>query len=186
MIKRLLLALPCVLLAASPVSAQMMGKSGNPEVVPPYTADPGPRAKDWEVTFGVGGISSLKNFDNTAVSAFGSVGYYYTKNIPISLRQTIAYGSTHDDGDDSFAGSTLLFVDYQFDFGKWQPLIGFGLGGNYGNGVDGGGLYALEVGVKYFVNESTFIYALPNYGASMNQGFSRGAFNWNAGIGVTF
>ena len=43
-------------------------------------------------------------------------------------------------------------------FARWQPYLAVNLGGIYGAGVEDDGVWGPEGGVKYFVNESTFIF----------------------------
>ena len=128
--------------------------------VPPYTAEVGPRQGDWEGFLGGTGTSNGEFNDNT-IGVTGSVGYYVTKWLPVTLRQNYitTWGSRVNDQHD-FA--TTGAVDFQAPFGRFQPFIG-GFGG-YTYGDQNSALAGPEGGIKFYVNESTFIQGLMQYG----------------------
>lgn len=55
-------------------------------------------------------------------------------------------------------GRTILQAAFQWDFGKWRPYAGMNVGGIYGAGVRDEALFGPELGVKYYVNESAFLF----------------------------
>ena len=58
----------------------------------PYTPDPGPVAGNWEATLsGAGDSTTDDGFDNSDFGFAGSIGYYLTKNIPLTFKQGINY-----------------------------------------------------------------------------------------------
>ncbi|TVR83397.1 MAG: hypothetical protein EA405_04510 [Rhodospirillales bacterium] len=173
--KRFLVALPVAALAWSPALAQE---------VPPYNPDPGPVAGNWEWTLTGSGLSS-KEFDNNNFGFTTSIGYFWTKNILFSFRQSIAF-SVGSDVRDTWAGSSRVAADYQFDFGRWQPFIGVNLGGVYGKDVRGTGSAGPEAGLKYYVNESTFAFGMAEYQISFRDGIDEGVLVYSVGLGVNF
>ena len=116
---------------------------------------------DWELTLSGSGGSD-KDFDSTSLAVQGSLGYFFTDNIEVALRQAAGYASV-DGGDDLFTGSTRVAADFHFDLDRWQPFVGGNIGYVYGDGVNDTFEAAPEAGVKYFVNSTTFIFALIEY-----------------------
>ena len=173
--KRTLLALPVVALMSSTAMAQSLE-------VPPYHPDPGPYAGWWEMTL-AGSGQSTDNFDENTFSAAVSVGYYFTENVIVSLRQFIGFSV---DGVDDWTGQTFAAADYQFDFGRWQPFIGVSFGGEYGKEIDEDFLWGPEVGLKYYVNESAFAFGLAAYQLNTDECCDDGTFNYTLGFGINF
>ena len=77
------------LVAASSVASADSGG------MPPYTADPGPRAGNWEATLTGAGLSD-DSFDSNNLGASGSLGYYINKNFILTFRQGIFAGDSGD------------------------------------------------------------------------------------------
>src|SRR5438270_3227586 len=71
----------------------------------------GPQAGDWELTLGGGG-SNDKNFNSGSFALNGSVGYYFTTQLELSVRQGASYSNF---GGSAWDGSTRLAFDYNFD-----------------------------------------------------------------------
>jgi hypothetical protein len=153
-------------------SPQASGPQGN---VPPYTPEVGPRQGDWEAFLGGSGASDEK-FDRNAIGATGSIGYYVLKFLPVSLRQNFAaaFGSHVND---NFQYATTGAVDFQAPLGRFQPFLG-GFGG-YAYGANYSWVTGPEAGLKFYVNESTFIQGLFQYGLIADKNFQ-----WNDGVAV--
>jgi hypothetical protein len=152
--------------------------------VPPYTAEVGPRQGDWEAFIGGSGISSEK-FDRNAIGATGSIGYYVLKWLPLSLRQSfLADFGKHV--NDNFQYATTGAIDFQAPLGRFQPFIG-GFGG-YGYGANYSWLTGPEAGIKFYVNESTFLQGLFQYGLIADKDFEvdDGIATYSIGIGFNF
>lgn len=176
--KRLLLALPVAGLMASTALAQSTE-------VPPYHPEPGPYAGWWELTL-AGSGTSTDNFDSNSLGVNVGIGYYLTENIPVNLRQFGGF-SLVDGGDDSWSGQTVASIDYQFDFGKWQPFVGFAIGGNYGKATDEDFIYGPEIGLKYYLGEATFAYGQALYTLTgVDNCCNDGVFNYTIGLGWNF
>jgi hypothetical protein len=173
--KRTLLALPVAALMSSTAMAQSLE-------VPPYHPDPGPYAGWWEMTL-AGSGTSTENFDENTFGANIGIGYYLTENVIVGLRQFIDFSLN---GEDTWTGQTFGVVDYQFDFGRWQPFVGVSLGGIYGKEVDEDFLWGPEVGLKYYVNESAFAYGLAAYQLGTDECCDDGTFNYTVGFGLNF
>jgi hypothetical protein len=114
---------------------------------------------DWELTLQGNGLSD-NDFDATALTVGGSLGYFFTDQIEVGLRQSISW---IESDDDNFQGSTTLFGDFHFDLDRWQPFIGANIGYVYGDNVNETFVAGPEGGVKYFVNNTTFIFASVQY-----------------------
>ena len=143
-----------------------------------------PEAGKWEFTLSGTGASS-DDFDDTALNANFSLGNFLTKEIELGLRQGLSWIDVEDAGD-AFAGSTTVFIDYHFDLGKWQPFIGANLGYLYGDDVDDSWYGGPEGGVKFFVNNTTFIYATVQYEWLFDADDDDGRWMYGLGIGFLF
>ena len=116
---------------------------------------------DWDIQI-AGSGSSTDDFDNTALSVGLQAGYLFNDNLEAGVRQTVSFADSDDAGSD-FAGSTTGFLDYHFDMDEWQPFVGAFIGYAYGDGVEDDGVWGPEVGVKYFVNATTFVSGVVQY-----------------------
>lgn len=143
--------------------------------VPPYTAEIGPRKGDWEGFIGGSGTSNGE-FNDNQIGVFGSIGYYVLEFMPVSLRQSYltTFGSRVND-QHRFA--TTGAVDFQAPLGRFQPFLG-GFAG-YGYGDQNSALAGPEGGIKFYVNESTFIQGLMQYGFLFDK-----TFDWDNGRAV--
>jgi hypothetical protein len=134
---------------------------------------------DWELTLSGQGAND-KDFETGSASAVGSLGYFFSDQLEVGLRQ----GITWADGGSAWNGDTRLAADFHFDFARWQPFLGANIGYTYGDNVDDSWIAGPEGGVKYFMNSTTFVEAIVSYEFSLNNGFDSGAFFYGLGIGV--
>ncbi len=145
-------------------------------------------AGDWELTFGANGVND-KDFSAVSLGGNASIGYFFTDALELSLRQGVNFS---DVGESNLNASTRVALDWHFDLGQWQPFVGANIGYVYGDGIDDTFAAAPEVGVKYFVNNTTFIYVLAEYqfffesGDDADDSFDDGQFVYTAGIGFRF
>jgi len=141
---------------------------------------------DYEFTLSGSG-SSDKDLDNTVFATSFGIGYFFTDNFEAAVRQGIAFADFP--GDNGWAGSTMLAVDYHIDLERFQPLIGVSAGYIYGNsesGVNDTWAGGPEAGVKYFINQTTFVSLLVQYNFSFRDDFDEGLFIYGLGLGVRF
>ena len=144
------------------------------------------QAGDWELTLSGQG-SNGPDFDGTQFSVNGNIGYFFTKELELGIRQSIGYSDLVSGS--AWNGSTRVAVDYHFDMGRWQPYIGASLGYVYGDGVNDTWTAGPEGGVKYFVNSTTFVQLGVEYqfffdeGSDASDAFSDGQFLYSLGIG---
>ena len=112
----------------------------------------------WELTLaGVG--TSNNDFDEHAIGFSGGVGYFVLDPLELSLRQTLTYVKSSD--SNATDASTTFAIDWHFLLGedhRWAPFIGGNVGYFYGDTVSDSFEYGPEVGLKYFVNSTTFLY----------------------------
>jgi hypothetical protein len=136
---------------------------------------------DWELTLtGTGG--SDKDLRDTTFGANVEIGKFLSSDFELGVRQTVAY-------NDSFSGATQVFGDYNFTLGKDSklvPFVGVNLGYAYGGNTDDHFSAGPEAGLRYFVNDTTFLYGRAAYDFDLNNGFSHGAFEYSIGIGFRF
>lgn len=149
----------------------------------------GPKVGDWEVTAAGTGASD-QDFDTNTLGLTASAGQYLTPNVLVGLRQTLTYSGGDDDS--VFTGATRVFADYVFDLGRWRPYVGAGIGGVYGEGVADSFTAGPEVGVKYYADDNTFVYAQTEYqfafqdADEIDDSFDDGGFFHVIGIGFNF
>ncbi|MEN9840463.1 MAG: hypothetical protein RL376_263, partial [Verrucomicrobiota bacterium] len=82
------------------------------------------------------------------------------------------------------AGSTLRVE-------RLRPFVGVNFGGLYGDTTNDTWAAGLEGGVKFYVQPTTFLFALVNYAWTFDNGnkatdnFNDGAFLWSVGVGFS-
>ena len=113
------------------------------------------QAGDWSLKLGGTGTNG-QDFDSTTFNVQGDLSYFLTNQFSVGLRQSIGYSDFSGDTDSFWIGSTAVAADFHFDMGRWQPYVGGVLGFAYGD-LNDTGFGGPEVGVKYFVNSTTFI-----------------------------
>lgn len=153
----------------------------------PTVAQASFKAGDLELTLGGSGAAS-KALTTNSESVTGSLGWFLTKELELSVRQSASYSKVRH-GSDLFNGSTRGAVDWHFDLGNFEPFAGGNLGYSYGTrGFTDTWEVAPEAGVKWFLNNSTFIYGLVEYQIFFRHGhgaaFDKGSFVYSLGLGV--
>jgi hypothetical protein len=149
----------------------------------PYTADAGPRAGNYEATLSGAGLSD-DEFKESNIGVSGSLGYYYSKNVLFTLKQGLF---SNDTGDSTLINARSIFqTAYQWDLDKWQPYVGLNVGAIYGAGIHDDAIFGPEVGLKYFVNESTFVYGNIAYEVPFDECCKDGVVPYALGIGFNF
>ena len=145
---------------------------------------------DKEVTLSGSGANG-NDFDGVIIGANGSFGYFLTDNLEVALRQSIQYTDIGSVGS-ALNGSTRVALDFHFDLEALQPFVCGNFGYVYGDAVNDTFEAAPEGGVKWFVNSTTFIFAMAEYqfffdnGNSASSSFSDGQFVYTLGIGFRF
>jgi hypothetical protein len=118
-----------------------------------------PDAGDWEFTLGGGGGSDSE-FRTGSIGVNGSFGYFVNQNLEVALRQNVSFVDAGR--DEEWAGSTRVAADWHFLLGKFVPFVGASFGLDYNEDGSAWGI-GPEVGVKYYVYEKTFIFAMGEY-----------------------
>lgn len=154
------------------------------------TATAVPEAGDKSVTLSGTG-SSDNDFDGNAFGVSGELGFYASERLLWGVRQSFN-GSAGDDVNDAWSGSTRAFVDWHFGSGNARPYLGANIGGIYGDGVSETGTAGLETGVRWFVQDKTFIGLGIEYAFlfddtdDIDSSFDDGAFFYTLGVGFNF
>jgi hypothetical protein len=144
---------------------------------------------DKEITL-AGSASNGNDFSGVFIGANGSLGYFITDNLELSLRQSLTY--TDVGVPASLNGSTRVALDFHFDLEAWQPFVGGNFGYVYGDAVNDTFEAAPEAGVKFFVNSTTFVFVMAEYqfffdsADNAGNGFDDGQFLYTLGIGFRF
>ena len=150
----------------------------------------------WELTLG-GGATNSNDFDGFSGDIRGSIGYFFTENLELSLRQSVQYndiGGAAGDGS-AWNASTRVAFDIHFplgDRGHIVPFVGGNIGFVYGESVVDTWAAAPEVGLKIFLNSTTFVFVQGEYqfffedGDDADDAFDDGAFVYSVGLGLRF
>jgi len=144
---------------------------------------------DKEITL-AGSASNSPDFDGVIIGANGSIGYFITDNLELALRQSAQY--TDIGVDSALNGSTRVAADFHFDLEAWQPFVGGNFGYVYGDAVNDTFEAAPEAGIKWFVNSTTFVFAMVEYqfffdsADEADNAFEDGQFIWTLGLGFRF
>jgi hypothetical protein len=145
----------------------------------------------WELTLG-GGATNGSRFNGFSASANAGIGWFMNDNIELGVRQSISYT---DIGPKTLNGSTRVAIDLHFplgDQGQFVPFIGANGGYVYGDSVSDTWEIAPEGGLKWFLNNTTFVYGMVEYQvfldrhSNVNNAFNDGVFVYTLGIGVRF
>ncbi len=142
-----------------------------------------------EFTLGGSG-SSNEDLDDTVLSTNFSYGFFTNPYMEWGVRQDLSFFDLG--GGSDFNGSTRLVFDYHFGTGQLIPLLGVSLGYIYGDNVSDQFLAGPEGGLKFFVNDTTFIYGLVEYqflfesADDIDEVYDDGRFVYGLGLGFTF
>jgi hypothetical protein len=149
------------------------------------------RQGDKEFTLGGSGGND-KEFRAGSINANASLGYFLTDSFEIGVRQSASYADAGQNQKQIWNGSTRGAIDYNLDFGRWRPFVGANIGFVYGQGVSDTWEAAPEAGLKYFVNDTTFLYGTVEYqfffrdAGDADNAFNDGQFVYTLGIGFRF
>lgn len=144
--------------------------------------------RQWELLL-AGAGSSDNEFDGGGFQLNAQVGYYFTDALQVNVRQSAGYS---DFGDSSWNAGTRVGVDYHFDLGADQrvvPFVGVAAGYLYGDATNDTWIAGPEGGVKFYVNDTTFIYGSVAYeflfddAEEADDSFSDGQFVYAVGVG---
>lgn len=153
----------------------------------------GPQTGDREFSLSGTG-SSDKDGDNSNFGVTGDLGWYTSSRMVWGVRQSLNFADIEgeDVKNDYWNGSTRLYTDYHFGSAQARPFVGASLGAIYGDGVNDTGFAGLELGMKYYVLENTYILGRGEYqfffdnGNDVDDNFSDGAWAYTVGIGYNF
>ena len=159
-------------------------------VAAPLAALAGPEAGD--KTFTISGTgSSDENFDGNSFGVTGELGYFGTDALQYGIRQSVS-GVAGDKVSDAWSGATRLFADYHFGCCAARPYVGVNVGGIYGESVEDTGTAGVELGVKWYVLDKTYINAGAEYAFlfsgsdDIDNNYDDGAFFYTLGVGFNF
>ena len=125
--------------------------------------------------------SNDKDFHDGSVALQGNLGYFLSKEFEVGVRQGISYVGTP--GGHAWNGQTQGAADFHFDLDRWQPYVGGNIGYSYGESVNDTWIAGPEVGVKYFVNSTTFVDLMASYEFDLNNGIDHGGFLYSLALG---
>ena len=151
----------------------------------------GPRAGDGEFSVSATGNSD-NSFDNSTLSGQFNLGYYLTRGWELGLRQDGAW-IDRQVGGSTWSASSRLFIDYNFDLGRFRPFIGVNGGYLYGGSdVNNTGIAGGEAGLKFYMIPKSFLLLMGEYDATfdstneIDEAFDNGRWVYNIGIGINW
>lgn len=138
------------------------------------------KQQDWDLTLSGSG-SNDKDFRTFSASATAGIGYFVADQLELGLRPSVTIG----DGGSEHLYNIGVFADFHFDIGKFVPFAGGNIGYQFGSEIAEDGWSAgPEVGLKYFLNNTTYVYGIAQYEFNLNEGLDSGAFVYGLGLGV--
>ena len=153
----------------------------------------GPVAGDRE--FSISGTgSSDRKFDSGSFGVVGEYGWYTQDHMVFGIRQSVNYASIKGENikDDFWNGSTRGYFNHHFGTTQSRPFLGGSLGLIYGDGVRDSAFAGLEGGMKYYVQEKTYVLGRAEYQWFFNRSrdvtdnFRDGAWAFTLGLGYNF
>lgn len=137
---------------------------------------------DRTFTIGAGTGTSDDSFDNNDIDIQASLGYFWMDNMEAVFRQDINYNI-----NDDMRGLSRVALDYYLPAGGMNPYVGASLGFQYGDGVSENFFIGPEVGMKYFLNDTTFFAPIIEYhfGLDSDDDFDD-RFVYSFGLGLRF
>jgi len=178
------------LIALAPmVSATAQAQDAQSRTQAPTMYSYGPNEGDHEFTLSGTGTSD-RELDNGSFGITGSYGWYLSRDLALAVRQSVNWASV-ENGSDRINGSTRGALDYHFNVtDRFRPFIGASIGAIYGDGVKDTGIAGPEVGIKYYLNPTTFLLGQMEYQFLFDDGdddsFDNGAFAYLVGLGLNF
>jgi len=138
-----------------------------------------------------GAGSSDKEFNDNAFAMEVSYGYYLSPATTFGVRQLASV--TDSEGNNSnWNGATRFFYDYHLGQENLRPYLGINIGYLYGESVEDTFIAGPELGLKYYVLQSTFVVGQLEYQvlfedtSDANDRFDDGAYIYSIGMGYNF
>lgn len=126
------------------------------------------------------------NWESTTFGVQGSLGYFVSDALELSARQTVNFS---DVAGSALQGDTAAALDYHFNMGRLQPFVGANVGYIWGD-VHNTWTAAPEIGLKYFLNHTTFVEGRVEYNFFFDPGhtagFKDGQFLYTLALGLKF
>ena len=167
--------------------AQNSSRSSDPSAAPLF----GPSEGSQEFTLSGTGTND-RHCNSGGFGLAGSYGWYMSRDLELGVRQAVNWTAVNN-ADDRINGSTRGAVDYHFNVtDRFRPFVGANVGVIYGDGVHDTGIIGPEVGLKYYLNPTTFLLAQGEYqyffdsGDDIGDNFNNGSYAYTVGLGLNF
>ncbi len=139
--------------------------------------------------FSLSGTGQNDNdFSNFIFSIEGQLGYFFTDRVEGTIQQNIDWIDVPG-SDDDWSGATRVGLNYNFDMGRLWPFVGVDLGYLYGDRIRDTWAGGPRGGVRYFVNNTTFILGQVQYEfffrntSDVDDAFDDGRWLYTLGLG---
>lgn len=126
--------------------------------------------------------------DRTGLGSSWSIDRFL--NLEKVVRQDGSFINIPDDRD--WNDSPRVIANYYFGSDAWVPLVGLSMGYIRDPEEDDRFVAGSEIGIKYFMNQTTFLYGLLEYQFHINDVvdvrdiYENGRFVYGVGLGLTF
>lgn len=138
-----------------------------------------------------GSAQNDNKFNNGGFNVGGSFGWFVTPNLEIFARDTLSYNDTG--AGHAYSNNVRAGLDLHFNFDRIQPFIGGNIGYVSGDFIRDTPEAAPEGGVKIFLSEHTFLFAMVEYNffwhagsTSVSSTVNHGQFLYSIGLGMRF
>ena len=140
-------------------------------------------------TFTIGGSGgSDKDFEVNYVSVQAGASWFLADSVSVGIRQELNFIDVY--GSDEWSGSTRVGIDYVMSWGMVSPYLGVNVGYVYGDAIEDQFIAGPNIGLRIFLNETTFISMATEYQVLFEAGdeasdvYDDGRLVYVMGIGV--
>ena len=122
------------------------------------------------------------------IEVVDSISLEVADNLAVGVRQGVSFADIG--GNDAWNGSTRVGMDYFLNVGRCKPFAGVNIGYLYGDSVEEQFIAGPDVGMRYFLNDTTFINLVMEYqflfedAGDAKDSYDDGRFVYALGMGV--
>lgn len=152
-------------------------------------ADRARQAHPWELVLSGAGAND-RDFDAGGLQFAGSIGYYFTEVLELSLRQNVSMSDAGSGRPDLWDAASRIALDVHFPMEAFVPYVGVNVGYVYGDTLEESLAAGPEAGFKFYLKPETFLLIGVEYEFffdtedRINDAFDEGTFFYNLGFGV--
>ncbi len=152
-------------------------------------ADRARQKHPWELVLSGAGAND-RDFDAGGLQFAGSIGYYFTEVLELSLRQNVSMSDAGSGRPDLWDAASRIALDVHFPMDGFVPYVGVNVGYVYGDTLEESLAAGPEAGFKFYLKPETFLLIGVEYEFffdtedRINDAFDEGTVFYNLGFGV--